>query len=330
MNLDGGSIVDQGSDGKTTVAPSLESIQEVSVLTNNFQAEYGNRGGTVINIVTKSGTNKFHGAVFDYMRNEALNANVLGEQFPGQPKPTLPLQLLRRQSSAARSRRTSCSSSTTTRTSNRICRRHHAGRVPTELERHGDFSQTFNADGTRPIDLHAGHAVLRQSRAVPEQRDSAGADQSARPGDPEHVSAAEQSERSQQQLHPSYDREVSPPLAHVKIDWNINDNTHAYVRYTSDDGTQIDRNSRSGGGKLAGDIQRPRPDRALAANVTHTFYQHVRHERSVGWSYDNVEWLPTESRASAKLSTDCRPAHGFPGDRRHPAAGRSAPAVYPA
>ena len=55
VNLDGGSIVDQGSDAKTSVAPSLESIQEVSVLTNNFQAEYGTRGGTVINIVTKSG-----------------------------------------------------------------------------------------------------------------------------------------------------------------------------------------------------------------------------------------------------------------------------------
>src|SRR5439155_18583791 len=60
VNLDGGSIVDQGSDAKTSVAPSLESIQEVSVLTNNFQAEYGTRGGTVINVVTKSGTNKFH------------------------------------------------------------------------------------------------------------------------------------------------------------------------------------------------------------------------------------------------------------------------------
>jgi len=48
VNLDGGSVVDHGTDGKTSVAPSLESIQEIAVLTNNFQAEYGNRGGTVI------------------------------------------------------------------------------------------------------------------------------------------------------------------------------------------------------------------------------------------------------------------------------------------
>src|SRR5262249_7561280 len=74
VNLDGGSLVDHGSDAKTTTAPSLESIDQVSVLTNNFQAEYGNRGGTVINIVTKSGTNQLRGALFDYVRNEALNA----------------------------------------------------------------------------------------------------------------------------------------------------------------------------------------------------------------------------------------------------------------
>jgi hypothetical protein len=57
VNLDGGSIVDHGNDAKTTVAPSLESIQEVAVLTNNFQAEYGLRSGAVINVVTKSGSN---------------------------------------------------------------------------------------------------------------------------------------------------------------------------------------------------------------------------------------------------------------------------------
>lgn len=87
MNLDGGSLVDHGSDAKTTTAPSLESIDEVSILTNNFQAEYGTRGGTVINIVTKSGTNQVRGALFDYVRNEALNANAWADNFLGNRKP---------------------------------------------------------------------------------------------------------------------------------------------------------------------------------------------------------------------------------------------------
>ncbi len=97
VNLDGGSIVDQGSDGKTTVAPSLESIEEVSVLTNNYQAEYGIRGGTVINVVTKSGSNDYHWTLFDYIRNEALNANSWENNYLGDPKGSLPLQLLWRQ-----------------------------------------------------------------------------------------------------------------------------------------------------------------------------------------------------------------------------------------
>jgi len=87
VNLDGGSIVDQGSDAKTSVAPSLESIQEVSVLTNNFQAEYGTRGGTVINVVTKSGTNQYHATVFDYIRNDALNANSWANNYLGARRP---------------------------------------------------------------------------------------------------------------------------------------------------------------------------------------------------------------------------------------------------
>src|SRR5579871_5392570 len=86
VNLDGGSIVDQGSDAKTTVAPGLESIEEVSVLTNNFQAEYGYRAGAVVNIVTKSGTNTFHATAFDNLRNEDLNANSWSNNYLGLPR----------------------------------------------------------------------------------------------------------------------------------------------------------------------------------------------------------------------------------------------------
>ena len=61
---------------RSTVSPSLESIQEISVLTNNFTAEHGNRSGVVINVVTKSGTNRYRGVAFEYLRNEAMNANT--------------------------------------------------------------------------------------------------------------------------------------------------------------------------------------------------------------------------------------------------------------
>ena len=121
VNLDGGSLVDHGSDGKTTVAPSLESIQEVSVLTNNFQAEYGNRGGSVINIVTKSGTNTAARRGVRLPAQRSAERHRLENTFLGTPKPTNRFNYFGG-NSAARSSRTSCSTSTTSRTSNRICR----------------------------------------------------------------------------------------------------------------------------------------------------------------------------------------------------------------
>ena len=54
---------------------SEESVQEFQVNQNGFSAEFGRAGGAVINVVTKSGTNQFHGGAFEYFRKEALNSN---------------------------------------------------------------------------------------------------------------------------------------------------------------------------------------------------------------------------------------------------------------
>src|ERR1700733_13530602 len=58
-----------------TVQPSPDSIQEFRVLTNTFDAEYGRNSGSVINVVTKSGTNQWHGSSYEFFRNKVLNAN---------------------------------------------------------------------------------------------------------------------------------------------------------------------------------------------------------------------------------------------------------------
>ena len=58
-----------------TVQPSPDSIQEFRVLTNTFDAEYGRNSGSVVNVVTKSGTNGWHGSTYEFFRNKVLNAN---------------------------------------------------------------------------------------------------------------------------------------------------------------------------------------------------------------------------------------------------------------
>jgi Carboxypeptidase regulatory-like domain len=57
------------------VQPSPDSIQEFRVITNTFDAEYGRNSGAVVNVVTKGGTNQFHGDVYEYFRNKVLNAS---------------------------------------------------------------------------------------------------------------------------------------------------------------------------------------------------------------------------------------------------------------
>jgi Carboxypeptidase regulatory-like domain len=57
-----------------TVQPSPDSISEFRVLTNAFDAEYGRNSGSVVNVVTKSGTNDWHGSVYEFFRNTVLNA----------------------------------------------------------------------------------------------------------------------------------------------------------------------------------------------------------------------------------------------------------------
>ena len=58
-----------------TVQPSPDSISEFRVLTNAFDAEYGRNSGSVVNVVTKSGTNNFHGNLYEFFRNTLLNAD---------------------------------------------------------------------------------------------------------------------------------------------------------------------------------------------------------------------------------------------------------------
>lgn len=68
-----GANVEEGKNNGTTVIPNLDSIDEFRIITNNFDAEYGNYSGGQINVVTKSGTNQLHGSAFEFNRNTAFN-----------------------------------------------------------------------------------------------------------------------------------------------------------------------------------------------------------------------------------------------------------------
>jgi hypothetical protein len=73
--VDGASNVDTGSNITMLSTPTLESIEEFKIITSSYAAEWPRSGGGIINVVTKSGSNTYRGSVYEYYRNDALNAN---------------------------------------------------------------------------------------------------------------------------------------------------------------------------------------------------------------------------------------------------------------
>jgi len=84
FSVNGGDANDQFVN-LPTIQPTPDSIEEFRVITNTFDAEYGRNSGAVVNVITKSGTNNFHGNVYEYFRNKVLNAqgyfNTVKPQF---------------------------------------------------------------------------------------------------------------------------------------------------------------------------------------------------------------------------------------------------------
>jgi len=80
--VNGGNVEEGGNMG-TAVIPNLDSIAEFRIITNNFDAQYGNYMGGLVNVVTKSGTNQFHGDVFEFLRNTNLDARNYFSQNRG-------------------------------------------------------------------------------------------------------------------------------------------------------------------------------------------------------------------------------------------------------
>jgi len=92
VRMDGATMTppeDAAGSGTTvnTLAPTPEIVQEFKMQLNSFSAEYGDNGGTVVNVVTKSGTNNFHGSGYWFFRRPQLDASDFFSNRAGNPKP---------------------------------------------------------------------------------------------------------------------------------------------------------------------------------------------------------------------------------------------------
>jgi Carboxypeptidase regulatory-like domain len=138
--VDGANNNDVGSNRTILVYPSLEAIEEFKILRNSYGPEFGGAGGAQVNIVTRGGTNNFHGSAFYSGRNDALNAKDYFLDLNNQPKGELSRHdfggsfggpLVRDRLHFFGGLEWNLEDRGTTRTA----------LVPTQAERNGDFSQ---------------------------------------------------------------------------------------------------------------------------------------------------------------------------------------------
>src|SRR5229473_4724872 len=157
---DGASVTNSEPNGGVTQAtylPSPEAVEEFKVEQTNFSAEYGFSGASVVNMITRSGTNKFHGSAYDFLRHDSLDANNWFAKRDGQPIPpshrnnygfTIGGPIIKNKTffffdyDRLRSSRQSTAS----------------GAVPSDLMRAGDFGEVCPANGNTDLNnvLHPG------------------------------------------------------------------------------------------------------------------------------------------------------------------------------
>jgi hypothetical protein len=158
VTLDGVTDIDTGNNGGPMVALSLDSIQEFKILTSNYQAEYGRSVGAQISAVTKSGGRDFHGSAYALRRNSDMNANTWlnNKNNPVTPVPPLdnrdigytlggPIYIPGKFNEGKNKLFFFLSQEYQHRLNAQVVPQRV--RVPTELERAGDFSQTRDNAG---------------------------------------------------------------------------------------------------------------------------------------------------------------------------------------
>jgi hypothetical protein len=154
MLIDGTPMIDAGNNDIPEES-TMDSISEVKILTNAYQAEYGRNGGGMVSVITKSGSEKLHGSAYDYYRNEEMNANSFFNNTTGTLRapyryritgytlggpvwiPKVPSLRHKLYFFFAHEM-----------TGSKIVFNPQFITTPTAIERQGDFSQSYNANGT--------------------------------------------------------------------------------------------------------------------------------------------------------------------------------------
>ena len=228
--VDGADNVDHGSNRTILVYPSVDAIEEFKIQRNNYGAEFGQAGGAQVNVVTRGGTNTFHGSAYYFARRDSWNSTDYFLKQAGLPRAPLKWDdfgatfggpIIKDKLHFFLSYEKNMDHRSDVR----------SGFVPTAAERAGDFSGAPLGDCTPPAPDRSAHGP-----AVPRERDPGRPHQPRRARVSQALPAPEHhAELGVQQL---CRRPCPTPIdwdqINARVDWSISNSTRVMVRYTRD------------------------------------------------------------------------------------------------
>jgi hypothetical protein len=290
FTIDGASNVDTGDNGGTQVTINTDAIAEVKVLTSNYQAEFGKAGGGSIIVTSRGGTNQFHGNLHFFHRNEGLDANNwLSDQNH------IAKQKYRYNTIGAQIGGPIVKNKLFFFYSNEFYRQLQPGsistyRVPTQLERNGNFSQSVDSGGN-PISIYNPATGLPFANNIITQAQLTAAQQTAfaeiqpilnlypQPNAPGHATYNRQDPLS-------FDHPRTEYIG--RVDYQINSGERVFVRYINNRDSIAGPVGSFGGLFCAGSLQIPggciehQPGWNLSVDLTSTLRSNLVNEVNVG------------------------------------------------
>src|SRR3989442_2038979 len=267
--VDGANNNDVGSNRTILVFPSVDAIDEFKVHRNSYGAEFGGAAGAQVNIVTRAGTNEFHGGAYYFGRNEKLASSDYFLKQAGQPKGPLKIHDFgwTLGGPIIKDKLHFFASQEWNREQRGITR---ATFVPTAAERAVDFSGPLIADcsSDRPIDPLTG-AAFPGNRIPANRLSPAGLLVLQLYPQPNATPGA----GSCNNWVTALNTPINWRQENARIDWSLSQRTHLMLRYTQD---SWQNNSPSAVEQLWGDDPFPavdsnwdQPGRSLTAQLTH-------------------------------------------------------------
>ncbi len=306
LTLDGIASQDSGAPGLNTYqAPSIAAINEVTLLTGNYDAEYGSRNGGQLNVTIKNGTPEFHGDLYYFFRNKALNANEFFNNAQGIAKPgyhfnnpggTLGGPVIIPGVKFNKERNRLFFFFSYDYVFNNSTSPTNSYTMPTALERQGDFSQSFNTNGTPIIITNPSTGTPYAGNRIPaSQLNPVGTAMLNLFPLPNATDPT-----GQRQYNYQFTPVASNPRSDkiLRIDYNISQNNTVFVRLLQDFQAQ------SGYGAILGAAgdgwgQFPHsyhiPSAGVAANWIHTFSPTLVNDMTWGINKAHQENSPTDA-----------------------------------